>query len=82
MAARRRAPNMDNAKLFIDFMLSEECQKELAKTTIRGTITTIPQDCEGMLPFEEINVAYEDQAAVAAYQSEMLEKWTNIVTGG
>lgn len=82
VAIVKNAPNMDNAKLFIDFMLSEECQKELAKTTIRGTITTIPQDCEGMLPFSEINVAYEDQAAVAAYQTEMLEKWTNIVTGG
>ncbi len=82
VAIVKNAPNMDNAKLFVDFMLSEECQKELAKTTIRGTITSIPQDCEGMLPFDEINVAYEDQAAVAAYQTEMLQKWTDIVTGG
>lgn len=80
VAIVKNAPNMDNAKLFVDYMLSEECQKELAKTTIRGTITTIPQDCEGMLPFDEINVAYEDQAAVAAYQTEMLEKWTDILT--
>lgn len=80
VAIVKNAPNMENAKLFVDFMLSEECQKELAKTTIRGTITTIEQDCEGMLPFSEINVAYEDQAAVAAYQTEMLAKWTDILT--
>lgn len=80
VAIVKNAPNMDNAKLFVDYMLSEECQKELAKTTIRGTITTIEQDCEGMLPFSEIKVAYEDQAAVAAYQTEMLAKWTDILT--
>lgn len=80
VAIVKNAPNLDNAKLFVDFLLSEECQKELAKTTIRGTITTIEQDCEGMLPFSEINVAYEDQAAVAAYQTEMLAKWTDILT--
>lgn len=79
VAIVKNAPNMANAKLFIDFMLSEECQKELAKTTIRGTITSIEQDCEGMLPFSEIKMAYEDQAAVAAYQSEMLQKWTDLV---
>lgn len=81
VAIVKNAPNMENAKLFIDYMLSEECQQDLAKTTIRGTITTIPQDCEGMLPFDEINVAYEDQGAVAAYQTEMLARWTDILTG-
>lgn len=80
VAIVKNAPNMENAKLFVDFMLSEECQKELAKTTIRGTITTIPQDCEGMVPFSEINVVYEDQAAVAELQAEMLQKWTDILT--
>lgn len=80
VAIVKNAPNMDNAKLFVDYMLSEECQKELAKTTIRGTITTIPQDCEGMAPFSEIKVVYEDQAAVGAYQEEMLAKWTDILT--
>ena len=76
----KNAPHMDNAKLFIDYIISEECQQELAKTTIRGTITTIDQDCEGMLPFSEIKMAYEDEKSVAAYQTEMLAKWTDILT--
>lgn len=81
VAIVKNAPNMENAKLFVDYLISEECQEALAKTTIRGTITSIPQDCEGMLPFDQIHVAYEDQAAVAAYQTEMLQRWTDIVTG-
>lgn len=80
VAIVKNAPNMDNAKLFIDYLLSEEAQTNLSKTTIRGTMTSIPQDCDEMLPFEEISVAYEDQAAVAELQSEMLERWTELLT--
>ena len=76
----KTAPNMDNAKLFVDYVLSEEAQTALSKTTIRGTMTSIAQDCPEMKPFEEINVVYEDQAAVAELQTEMLEKWTNLLT--
>ena len=81
VAIVKNAPNMDNAKLFIDYLLSEECQTALATTTIRGTMTSIPQNCEGMAPFSEINVVYEDQQAVAEQQSAMLEKWTNLLIG-
>lgn len=80
VAIVKNAPNMDNAKLFVDYVLSEEAQTALSKTTIRGTMTSIAQDCPEMKPFEEINVVYEDQAAVAELQTEMLEKWTNLLT--
>jgi iron(III) transport system substrate-binding protein len=80
VAIVKNAPNMENAKLFVDFMLSQECQEDLAKTTIRGTITSIPQDNEAMLPFSDINVVYEDQEAVAELQTEMTDKWTEILT--
>ncbi len=43
-------------------------------------LDNIAQDCPEMKPFEEINVVYEDQAAVAELQTEMLEKWTNLLT--
>ena len=61
VAIVKNAPNMDNAKLFVDYVLSEEAQTALSKTTIRGTMTSIAQDCPEMKPFEEINVVYEDQ---------------------
>ena len=67
--------------LFIDYLLSEECQTALAETTIRGTMTSIPQTNEAMKPFDEINVVYEDQKAVAEQQTSMLERWTDLLTG-
>lgn len=80
VAIVKNAPNLENAKLFVDFLLSRECQELLAKTTIRGTMTSIPQDAEGMLPLSEINVAYEDSQAVATLQPEFLARWTDILT--
>ena len=81
VAIVKNAPNMENAKLFVDYLLSEECQTALAETTIRGTITSIPQTNEAMKPFDEINVVYEDQQAVAEQQTSMLERWTDLLTG-
>ena len=81
VAIVKNAPNMENAKLFIDYLLSEECQTALAETTIRGTMTSIPQTNEAMKPFDEINVVYEDQKAVAEQQTSMLERWTDLLTG-
>ncbi len=81
VAIVKNAPNMDNAKLFIDYLLSEECQTALAETTIRGTMTSIPQANEAMPSFDEINVAYEDQQAVAEQQDSMLSRWTDLLTG-
>lgn len=77
----KNAPNMENAKLFIDYLISEEAQVALAATSIRGTITSIPQTCEGMLPMSEIKVVYEDQAAVVEQKDAMIEKWTEILIG-
>ncbi|MCD8083075.1 MAG: extracellular solute-binding protein [Clostridiales bacterium] len=76
----KNAPNMENAKLFVDWLQSEECQEILATTTIRGTITTIPQDNEYMVPLDDINVAYEDIEYCAEKQTEWLERWTDILT--
>lgn len=75
------APHMDNAKLFIDYLLSEEAQTALAATSIRGTMTSIPQTCEGMLPMSEINVVYEDQAAVVELKADMIQRWNDLVNG-
>lgn len=80
VAIVKNAPNMDNAKLFIDYLLSEEAQQALASTTIRGTMTSIPSTNEYMLPMDEINVVYEDQEAVSDLQTEMLERWTDLLT--
>ena len=81
MAIVKNAPHMENAKLFIDYLISEEAQTALAATTIRGTMTSIPQTCEGMMSLSDIKVVYEDQAAVVEQKADMIQKWTDILTG-
>ena len=44
-------------------------------------MTSIPQTCEGMMSLSDIKVVYEDQAAVVEQKADMIQKWTDILTG-
>ncbi|MGB4985812.1 MAG: extracellular solute-binding protein [Erysipelotrichaceae bacterium] len=72
------AKNMDNAKKFIDFLLSEECQSIISTLTVRGTNTNIKIQNPVMKPFSEIKVAYEDIEFVASNKSEWQKKYAAI----
>lgn len=74
------APHMENAKKFIDFLISEEAQKILAKTTIRPVITSIKNESKNIKPFDEINVAYEDIEYCAKNRKDWQQRWTDILT--
>ncbi|MBR3694298.1 MAG: extracellular solute-binding protein [Erysipelotrichales bacterium] len=75
----KNAPNMENAKLFIDFMQSEEGQQVIATTTARPVNTSINNTAEEMTPFSEIHVVYEDMALTAEKKSEWQQKWLDLV---
>lgn len=76
----KNAPHMDNAKLFIDFLISEEGQKLLAETTMRPIITSIANTSEFIKPLEEIaNVFTEDYEYTAAHKDEWLAGWNEII---
>ncbi len=72
----KNAKNMDNAKKFIDFLLSEECQTLISKLTVRGTNTDIKIQNPVMKPFSEIKVVYEDIKFVASKKSEWQAKYS------
>jgi len=74
------AKNMEQAKAFIDFLISDQCQSILSKTTIRGTNTTIDIQNPIMKPFSEINVVYEDIPFVAEHRTEWQAKYDQIRT--
>lgn len=80
IAIIKNAPNMENAKKFVDFIISEEGQQLLAPTTIRPVITTIKNTSPNMKPFEEINMAFEDVEFTAKNKSEWQKRWTDILT--
>ena len=72
------AANVDNAKLFMDFLISDECQTIIAGLTNRPVNTTIEQTNEFMKPFSEINLVFEDIEYVASKKTEYQGFWTEI----
>ena len=74
------AKNMDQAKAFIDFLISDEAQTIQATTTVRGTNTKIPPTNPVVQPFSELTVVYEDIPFVASHKSEWQDRYDRIRT--
>jgi len=72
------AANLDNAKLFLDFLISDECQTIIAGLTNRPVNTSIVQTNEFMTPFSEINLKFEDIEYVASMKSTYQAWWSDI----
>lgn len=72
--------NLDNAKAFVDFLISEEGQKAYAPTTIRPVLTSVENNSPNMPAFSEINVAYEDIEYCAEHKKEWLDRWIDLIT--
>ncbi len=70
--------NPDNAKLFMDFIISDEGQKIVAGLTNRPVNTSIPNTNKYLQPFSTIKVAYEDIEYCAAHKKEIQTKWSDI----
>ncbi len=60
VAIVKGAPHEDAAQKFVDFLISDECQKLYAATTARPANTSLELTNKFMKPFSEINVVYED----------------------
>lgn len=80
VAIIKGAPHEENAKKFIDFLLSDEGQQAIATTTARPANTKISNTTDLMTPFSEINVAYEDIDYCAQHKAEWQQRWTDIFT--
>ena len=75
----KNAPNMENAKLFIDFLLSDEGQEAVGTTTCRPSNVNIKNAAEEMLPFDQINVAYEDILFCAENKTDWQQRWLDLI---
>ena len=74
----KNAPNMENAKLFMDWLISDEGQKEIAKTTARPVNPNIANTSELMTPFSQINVKYENMELCGSHKKEWQTRWTEM----
>ena len=71
----KNAPNMDNAKKFLDWLISDEGQQEIAKTTARPVNTAISNTTDKMIPFSQIKIAYEDMKLCGDKKKDWQARW-------
>ena len=74
------AKNMDNAKLFMDFILSEEVQNIWGSTLTNRPVMKGAETNDFMKPFNEINVIEEDIPYVSTHKQEIVDRYTDIFT--
>jgi len=74
------APNLENAQRFLDFLISDEGQTIVAGLTNRPVNIDIPNTNPNMIPFSEINLAFEDIEFVAENRSDLQAKFQELVT--
>ena len=78
VAIIKNAPNMENAKKFMDWLISDEGQAEIAKTTARPVNPNINNTSELMTPFADINVVYEEMELCGTNKKEWQTRWTEL----
>ncbi|MDR2504477.1 MAG: extracellular solute-binding protein [Oscillospiraceae bacterium] len=75
----KNAKNADNAKLFVDYMLSEEAQVFLAENTTSRPIRPVDAGNEWMTPLGDIKLIFEDSEYVMEHTPEIKEKIQEIM---
>ena len=75
----KNAKNVENAKAFVDFMLSEEAQIYLAENTTSRNVREVVYTNETMKQLGEIYLIFEDSDYVIANTSALKEKVQEIM---
>lgn len=81
VALVKGAPNKENAKLFIDFVTSKECQKDQSEKWGRRPVRNDIEVGEGMAKLEELNMVDYDFDWAAKEKEVNIEKFNNIMVG-
>ena len=76
----KNAKHMENAKKFIDFILSQEIQDKLGTETTIRPIRKNAKTNKNMKAMTEINIATEDSDYVIKNKSTILKKYNDIFT--
>jgi ABC-type Fe3+ transport system, periplasmic component len=72
------APNLANAQAFIDFLISDEGQEIVASLTNRPVNIDIPNTNPNMLPFSQINLAFDNIQYTADNRSALQQRWLDL----
>jgi len=74
------APHMENAKKFIDFILSKEAQDAFGTQLTNRPLRKDTQLGDYMTPLDKINMIDEDTDYVSAHKSEIVERYISVFT--
>ena len=75
------APNMDNARLFVDFVTGQYVQQMMDHTLFRRTVRSDIPAGDSMLSIDQINVMESDLARVLENRDAWLERFNEIWWG-
>lgn len=78
MALIASAPNGDNGKAFIDFMMSQEAQVVVAEQGRRPVRSDVDSNA-ALLPLAEVNSVGYDSAWAAENRARLVEAWQDMV---
>lgn len=72
------AKNVENAKLFVDFLLTEDVQRIFGTELTNRPVRIGAEVGDHMKPFEDINLIFEDMEYVRENKSKMVERYTEL----
>jgi len=75
------AKNLDNAKLFMDWLISDECQTIMATaegSVLRGVRTDLFVPTEYMPSFDTLNLKQEDSEYTSGNKQTILDHWNDL----
>ncbi|MCM3342008.1 ABC transporter substrate-binding protein [Paenibacillus sp. MER TA 81-3] len=79
-AVIKDAPHMDNAKKFIDFILSQEAQDAFGTQLTNRPLRIDTKLGDYMTPYADINMINEDTDYVSEHKSEIIEQYISLFT--
>ena len=77
-AVIKNAKNMDNAKKFIDFIISHEVQNVLGTTTTNRPVRDDVETSENMKDIKEIKSIEEDYAYVIEHTGDIVKRYNDV----
>lgn len=76
----KKSKNMENAKKFIDFIISQEVQDTLGTTTTNRPVRKNAKTSENMKPIDKIKTLTEDYDYVIKNKSAIVKKYNEVFT--
>lgn len=70
--------NLDNAKLYIDWIMSDECQSALASTSQRQANPNFSSSFPSMPNSTDVLLQNRDEQYFSEHKPEIIERWTSI----